>query len=55
MAFIHLIRYDYMSFLYFSFFFGRYGFGNAGNVKYNIPGGATLQYKIKLAAFEKVN
>lgn len=33
----------------------RYGFGAAGNAKYNIPGGATLQYKIKLTAFEKVN
>ncbi|XP_068579475.1 peptidyl-prolyl cis-trans isomerase FKBP4 [Cebidichthys violaceus] len=31
----------------------KYGFGNAGNVKYNIPAGATLQYKIKLTAFEK--
>jgi len=31
----------------------KYGFGNEGNAKYNIPGGATLQYKIKLAAFEK--
>ncbi|CAK6951128.1 peptidyl-prolyl cis-trans isomerase FKBP4 [Scomber scombrus] len=31
----------------------KYGFGNAGNAKYNIPGGATLKYKIKLAAFEK--
>lgn len=31
----------------------KYGFGNAGNTKYNIPGGATLQYKIKLTAFEK--
>ncbi|XP_035520774.1 peptidyl-prolyl cis-trans isomerase FKBP4 [Morone saxatilis] len=31
----------------------KYGFGNAGNANYNIPGGATLQYKIKLAAFEK--
>ncbi|XP_023259705.1 peptidyl-prolyl cis-trans isomerase FKBP4 [Seriola lalandi dorsalis] len=31
----------------------KYGFGNAGNAKYNIPGGATLQYKIKLTAFEK--
>ncbi|XP_026222183.1 peptidyl-prolyl cis-trans isomerase FKBP4 [Anabas testudineus] len=31
----------------------KYGFGNAGNSKYNIPGGATLQYKIKLSAFEK--
>ncbi|XP_018519420.1 LOW QUALITY PROTEIN: peptidyl-prolyl cis-trans isomerase FKBP4 [Lates calcarifer] len=31
----------------------KYGFGNAGNAKYNIPGGADLQYKIKLAAFEK--
>ncbi|XP_059191853.1 peptidyl-prolyl cis-trans isomerase FKBP4 [Centropristis striata] len=31
----------------------KYGFGNAGSEKYNIPGGATLQYKIKLTAFEK--
>ncbi|XP_024911718.1 peptidyl-prolyl cis-trans isomerase FKBP4 [Cynoglossus semilaevis] len=31
----------------------KYGFGNAGNEKFNIKGGATLQYKIKLAAFEK--
>ncbi|KAM7396647.1 hypothetical protein PAMP_019673 [Pampus punctatissimus] len=31
----------------------KYGFGSAGNAKYNIPGGAVLQYKIKLAAFEK--
>ncbi|XP_038561952.1 peptidyl-prolyl cis-trans isomerase FKBP4 isoform X2 [Micropterus salmoides] len=31
----------------------KYGFGNVGNAKYNIPGGATLQYKIKLTAFEK--
>ncbi|XP_049430530.1 peptidyl-prolyl cis-trans isomerase FKBP4 isoform X2 [Epinephelus fuscoguttatus] len=31
----------------------KYGFGNEGNAKYNIPGGATLQYKIKLTAFEK--
>lgn len=31
----------------------KYGFGNAANAKYNIPGGATLQYKIKLTAFEK--
>ncbi|CAI5664323.1 unnamed protein product [Oreochromis niloticus] len=31
----------------------KYGFGNAGNAKFNIPGGATLQYKIKLTAFEK--
>ncbi|KAM7414491.1 hypothetical protein PAMA_019350 [Pampus argenteus] len=31
----------------------KYGFGNAGNAKYNILGGAVLQYKIKLAAFEK--
>uniref|UniRef100_A0A8C2WD76 peptidylprolyl isomerase n=1 Tax=Cyclopterus lumpus TaxID=8103 RepID=A0A8C2WD76_CYCLU len=35
------------------FFICRYGFGNAGNAKYNIPGGATLHYKIKLTAFEK--
>ncbi|TWW76381.1 peptidyl-prolyl cis-trans isomerase FKBP4 isoform X1 [Takifugu flavidus] len=31
----------------------KYGFGNAGNATYGIPGGATLQYKIKLNAFEK--
>ncbi|XP_061917202.1 peptidyl-prolyl cis-trans isomerase FKBP4 [Entelurus aequoreus] len=31
----------------------KYGFGNAGNAKYNVPGGAMLQYKIKLKAFEK--
>ncbi|XP_026167900.1 peptidyl-prolyl cis-trans isomerase FKBP4 [Mastacembelus armatus] len=31
----------------------KYGFGNAGNAQYNIPGGAILQYKIKLTAFEK--
>ncbi|KAM7002552.1 peptidyl-prolyl cis-trans isomerase FKBP4 isoform 2-T2 [Tautogolabrus adspersus] len=31
----------------------KYGFGNTGNAKYNIPGGAALQYKIKLTAFEK--
>ncbi|XP_058501032.1 peptidyl-prolyl cis-trans isomerase FKBP4 [Solea solea] len=31
----------------------KYGFGIEGNVKYNIPGGAMLQYKIKMAAFEK--
>lgn len=31
----------------------KYGFGNEGNAKYNIPSGATLQYKIKLTAFEK--
>lgn len=31
----------------------KYGFGNAGNAKFNIPGGATLQYKIKLTTFEK--
>ncbi|XP_056137828.1 peptidyl-prolyl cis-trans isomerase FKBP4 [Lampris incognitus] len=31
----------------------KYAFGNAGSTKYNIPGGATLQYKIKLVAFEK--
>lgn len=33
----------------------RYGFGNAGNSTYGIPGGATLEYKIKLNAFEKVS
>ncbi|XP_037538795.1 peptidyl-prolyl cis-trans isomerase FKBP4 [Nematolebias whitei] len=31
----------------------KYGFGNAGSEKYNIPGGATLKYKIKLTDFEK--
>ncbi|XP_008297922.1 peptidyl-prolyl cis-trans isomerase FKBP4 [Stegastes partitus] len=31
----------------------KYGFGNAGKEKYNIPDGATVQYKIKLTAFEK--
>uniref|UniRef100_UPI0037E92A01 peptidyl-prolyl cis-trans isomerase FKBP4 n=1 Tax=Semicossyphus pulcher TaxID=241346 RepID=UPI0037E92A01 len=31
----------------------KYGFGNAGNAKNNIPDGATLHYKIKLTAFEK--
>lgn len=31
----------------------KYGFGKAGNAAYNIPGGATLQYKLKLTAFEK--
>ncbi|KAG7247215.1 hypothetical protein CRUP_020663, partial [Coryphaenoides rupestris] len=31
----------------------KYGFGNAGNTGYDIPGGATLQYKIKLATFDK--
>ncbi|CAL8263565.1 unnamed protein product [Merluccius merluccius] len=31
----------------------KYGFGNTGNAGYGIPGGASLQYKIKLTAFEK--
>uniref|UniRef100_A0A8C6WIN2 peptidylprolyl isomerase n=1 Tax=Neogobius melanostomus TaxID=47308 RepID=A0A8C6WIN2_9GOBI len=31
----------------------KYGFGNAGNEKLGVPGGATLQYNIKLTAFEK--
>ncbi|XP_077373155.1 peptidyl-prolyl cis-trans isomerase FKBP4 [Festucalex cinctus] len=31
----------------------KYGFGNNGSAKHNIPGGALLQYKIKLTAFEK--
>lgn len=31
----------------------KYGFGAAGSDKFNIPPGATLQYKIKLNAFEK--
>ncbi|XP_036374226.1 peptidyl-prolyl cis-trans isomerase FKBP4-like isoform X1 [Megalops cyprinoides] len=32
----------------------KYGYGNVGNEKYNIPPGATLRYKLKLKAFEKV-
>ena len=32
----------------------RYGFGLTGNAGYAIPGGATLQYKIKMTTFEKV-
>lgn len=31
----------------------KYGFGNSGNEKLGVPGGATLMYKIKLTAFEK--
>ncbi|CAL1592300.1 unnamed protein product [Knipowitschia caucasica] len=31
----------------------KYGFGTTGNEKLGIPGGATLEYKIKLTAFEK--
>ncbi|XP_061678000.1 peptidyl-prolyl cis-trans isomerase FKBP4 [Syngnathoides biaculeatus] len=31
----------------------KYGFGDTGSSKYNIPSGALLQYKIKLTAFEK--
>ncbi|CAB1323126.1 unnamed protein product [Coregonus sp. 'balchen'] len=31
----------------------KYGYGNTGSSKYSIPGGATLQYKLKLTAFEK--
>lgn len=31
----------------------KYGFGTAGSDKFNIPPGATLNYKIKLEAFEK--
>ncbi|XP_056622793.1 peptidyl-prolyl cis-trans isomerase FKBP4 [Triplophysa dalaica] len=31
----------------------KYGFGAAGSDKFNIPPGATLNYKIKLKAFEK--
>uniref|UniRef100_A0A8C8IDM7 peptidylprolyl isomerase n=1 Tax=Oncorhynchus tshawytscha TaxID=74940 RepID=A0A8C8IDM7_ONCTS len=31
----------------------KYGYGNTGNSKYNIPGEATLQYKLKLTTFEK--
>uniref|UniRef100_A0A8C7YD59 peptidylprolyl isomerase n=1 Tax=Oryzias sinensis TaxID=183150 RepID=A0A8C7YD59_9TELE len=37
----------------FTYSYFRYGYGNAGNAKFNIPAGATLQYKIKLTAFEK--
>ncbi|XP_061138189.1 peptidyl-prolyl cis-trans isomerase FKBP4 [Syngnathus typhle] len=32
----------------------KYGFGDAGNAEYNIPGGALLEYRIKLAALERV-
>ncbi|XP_052008221.1 peptidyl-prolyl cis-trans isomerase FKBP4-like [Xyrauchen texanus] len=31
----------------------KYGFGTAGSEQFNIPPGATLQYKITLKAFEK--
>ncbi|KAJ3596944.1 hypothetical protein NHX12_003344 [Muraenolepis orangiensis] len=31
----------------------KYGFGKNGNAGYDIPGGATLQYKIKLTTFDK--
>ncbi|XP_042157511.1 peptidyl-prolyl cis-trans isomerase FKBP4 [Oncorhynchus tshawytscha] len=31
----------------------KYGYGNIGSSKYSIPGGATLQYKLKLTTFEK--
>ncbi|KAJ8245622.1 hypothetical protein GJAV_G00272720 [Gymnothorax javanicus] len=31
----------------------KYGYGSTGNAKYNIPANATLQYTLKLAAFEK--
>ncbi|XP_060779255.1 peptidyl-prolyl cis-trans isomerase FKBP4 [Neoarius graeffei] len=31
----------------------KYGFGNAGRLKFNIPPDATLQYKITLTKFEK--
>uniref|UniRef100_A0A3B3ZYM3 peptidylprolyl isomerase n=2 Tax=Periophthalmus magnuspinnatus TaxID=409849 RepID=A0A3B3ZYM3_9GOBI len=31
----------------------KYGFGTAGNEKLGVPCGATLEYKIKLTAFEK--
>lgn len=31
----------------------KYGYGSAGNAKFDIPPGATLQYKLKLSAFEK--
>ncbi|XP_051917317.1 peptidyl-prolyl cis-trans isomerase FKBP4 [Hippocampus zosterae] len=31
----------------------KYGFGSEGNAKYDIPGGALLQYKIKLTALER--
>ncbi|KAL4660211.1 peptidyl-prolyl cis-trans isomerase FKBP4 [Arapaima gigas] len=31
----------------------KYGYGSTGNAQFNIPPSATLQYKIKLTAFEK--
>ncbi|XP_076848890.1 peptidyl-prolyl cis-trans isomerase FKBP4 [Brachyhypopomus gauderio] len=31
----------------------KYGFGNAGSAKFNIPPGGMLEYKLKLTAFEK--
>ncbi|KAM9807908.1 peptidyl-prolyl cis-trans isomerase FKBP4 [Neosynchiropus ocellatus] len=31
----------------------KYGFGTEDNAKYNIPAGETIQYRIKLTAFEK--
>ncbi|XP_053741301.1 peptidyl-prolyl cis-trans isomerase FKBP4 [Synchiropus splendidus] len=31
----------------------KYGFGKEGNAKHNIPDGETIQYRIKLTAFEK--
>ncbi|KAK7891511.1 hypothetical protein WMY93_023474 [Mugilogobius chulae] len=31
----------------------KYGFGSTGNEKLGVPAGATLEYKIKLSAFEK--
>ncbi|KPP60933.1 peptidyl-prolyl cis-trans isomerase FKBP4-like [Scleropages formosus] len=31
----------------------KYGYGSAGNAKLSVPPSATLQYKIKLTAFEK--
>ncbi|KAI1882535.1 hypothetical protein AGOR_G00251750 [Albula goreensis] len=31
----------------------KYGYGSAGSAKFSVPGGATLQYRLKLTAFEK--
>lgn len=34
--------------------FYSYGFGSAGNEKFQIPPNAELQYEVKLKSFEKV-
>lgn len=62
---ILLTLFSFVLFFFFSFLtaaphlissllIDRYGFGDAGKEEHNVPGGATLQYKIKLTAFEKV-